>query len=296
MNGMTFSPALAAIRSGLFLVLTLVLVPPYVLAYGLGSRPRRAVSGLWFRIVARLTGVRLRMIGSPTIRHSTLYVANHVSYLDIVVLGRLLDVRFVAKSEVAGWLGFGWLARLGRTVFVERRPRRARAQRDAMTACLKAGDSLLLFPEGTSSDGTRVLPFKSALFAAAERIDGLAVQPISLAYGRNIDGRPLTPEQRDRFAWHGDMSLTPHLWTVFGLSGVEVTVRFLPPVTSRPGLVCRKDLAMACQRVVTEGLAEDLGRIESILGRLGEPVWPSPPSGYASFLLHGDVDMSAFSR
>src|SRR3546814_4434579 len=117
----------------------------------------------------RLLGIQVGRRGEPSRRHPTLYVVNHVSYLDIEVLGALLAVSFVAKAEVATWPFFAWLARLQETVFVERRGRHAARHRDEMTRRLEAGDDLVLFPEGTSGDGHRVLAFKSALFSVAER-------------------------------------------------------------------------------------------------------------------------------
>ena len=97
-----------------------------------------------------------------------LFAANHVSYLDITVLGSLLDASFIAKTEVAGWPLFGWLARLQRSVFIDRRARSTAHQRDSIAARLAAGEALILFPEGTSGDGNRLLPFKSALFSVAD--------------------------------------------------------------------------------------------------------------------------------
>ena len=97
----------------------------------------------------------------------TLFLSNHVSYFDITVLGALIDGSFVAKSEVAGWPLFGMLAKLQRTVFVVRRQGQAGAQRDAVAERLTRGENLIVFPEGTSGDGTRALPFKSSLLAAA---------------------------------------------------------------------------------------------------------------------------------
>ena len=146
-----------------------------------------------------------RQIGAPTALRPALFASNHVSYTDITVLGSLIVGSFVAKSEVAGWPLFGWLAKLQRTVFVDRRVRSTASQRDAMTSRLAAGDALILFPEGTSGDGNRVLPFKSALFGAAEKmqqIEPIPVQPVSIAYTR-LDGIPLGRLLRPFFAWYG---------------------------------------------------------------------------------------------
>jgi 1-acyl-sn-glycerol-3-phosphate acyltransferase len=162
-------------------------------------------------------------------------------------------------------------------VFVDRRRRgRVRAQRDEMVDRLRAGDDLVLFPEGTSDDGNRILPFKSALLGAAEiDVDGrpVTVQPVSIAYTR-LDGIPLGRAFRPLLAWYGDMDLLPHLWRVFSLGEVAVEVTFHPWTTHAefPG---RRALTDYCHRHVAGGLAA------SIAGRRGEGDWAPASPGTA---------------
>ena len=194
----------------------------------------------------------------------TLFVSNHLSYLDIEVLGSLIPGSFVAKTEVGTWPFFGALARLQRTVFVDRNRRgSADAQRDSLQSRLEAGDNLVLFPEGTSSDGNRTLPFKSALFAAAGlRIDGkpLTVQPVSLAC-TTLDGIPLGRRLRPIYAWYGDMDLVPHLWNVVKQGQLRITVIFHPPVTLET-VRSRKALADHCWRAIAAGVSDaNAGRL-----------------------------------
>ena len=145
----------------------------------------------------------------------TLFVCNHSSYLDITVLGSMILGSFVAKTEVASWPFFGMLAKLQRTIFVDRRRHSTHTQRDDLLARLTEGDNVILFPEGTSNDGNRVLPFRSALFSVAEprrhgggegQIKDLIVQPVSIAYVR-LNGLPVGHGLRPLFAWYGDMEL-----------------------------------------------------------------------------------------
>jgi len=215
---------------------------------------------LWFhRQVLRLFGFRVQRRGCQSRKAPTLYVANHVSYLDIEVLGSLIVGSFVAKKEVRSWPVFGWLAVLQRSVFVGRQPQRAADDRDEMSERLEAGDSLILFAEGTSGDGNRVLPFKSALFSVAQlrpKGEDLTVQPVSIAYS-HLDGMPMGRFLRPYFAWYGDMELVPHIWNACGLGKVTVTVEFHPPVTLT-GLGSRKALADHCQREVQRGLTDAL--------------------------------------
>src|SRR6185437_1390398 len=127
--------------------------------------------------------------------------SNHTGYLDISVLGSRLPASFIAKSEVARWPLFGWLAKLQRSVFVDRQVRSTAQQRDAIAERLAAKDALILFPEGTSNDGTFVLPFKSALFSVVfgKSETPVTVQPVSLAYTR-LDGLPIGRALRPFFA------------------------------------------------------------------------------------------------
>jgi 1-acyl-sn-glycerol-3-phosphate acyltransferase len=202
-------------------------------------------------------------------KRPTLFVANHASYTDITILGATIPGSFVAKAEVARWPFFGWLAKLQRTVFVDRKPRTTHAQRDALAERLEAGDDLILFPEGTSNDGLRVLPFKSALFSVAEyRAHGepLAVQPVTVAYTR-LDGMPIGRAWRPLLAWYGGMNLGPHLWTLVGLGIVTVVVEFHPVVTIAD-FGSRKALSDHCRRVIAQGLATALS------GQQPRPVQP----------------------
>jgi len=183
-------------------------------------------------------------------------VANHASYLDIPVLGALTRGSFIAKTEVANWPVIGLLAKLSRTTFIERRAVRSREQNDQLSERLGNGDKLILFPEGTSNDGNRVLPFKSTLFAAAERVmpDGSPVrfQPISIAATR-LDGAPIGRDLRAFYSWYGDMDLAPHLWQFLALGKVTVEIVVHAPVTLADAAGSRKELARICEARVAEG-------------------------------------------
>jgi 1-acyl-sn-glycerol-3-phosphate acyltransferase len=202
-----------------------------------------------------------------------LFVANHASYLDITVLGALIRGSFVAKAEIADWPFFGLLAKLQRTVFIERRSAQAAKHRDEIARRLEAGDDLILFPEGTSSDGNRILPFKSALFSVAEReVEGrpLTVQPVSVAYLK-LDGLPIGREWRPNVAWYGAMNLLKHAWNLFTLGKLTVEVGFHPPLDMAAlalpapdgaapvsGGARRKAMAERSQAAVEAGFAESL--------------------------------------
>ncbi|MFL7900371.1 lysophospholipid acyltransferase family protein [Azospirillum argentinense] len=250
------SPVRGGLRLAVYLLWTLLLVPVQALAVAVRSPLRFRIPRFYHRVCAAILGIGVVVRGERATDGPVLFVSNHSSYLDITVLGSVIPGSFVAKSEVAGWPFFGALAKLQQTVFVERKARSGvEKQRDELGARLDAGDSLILFPEGTSSDGNRTLPFKTALFAVAARRIGdrpLTVQPVSIAPTR-LDGIPMGIAFRPCYAWYGDMDLAPHLWTVFTLGRMTVEVEFHPPVTI-DGFSSRKALADHCQRAVARGV------------------------------------------
>lgn len=246
------SPLKAASRILLYVGFTAVLLPVQAVAVVL-RRPLQKRLPLWYhRHCCRILGLRIERRGQQSTVNPTLYVCNHVSYFDIEVLGSLIAGSFVAKREVANWPLFGWLAKLQRSVFIERRGKQAAAHRDEMSARLESGDDLILFAEGTSGDGNRVLPFKSALFSVAQVRPGgksLVVQPVSIAYTR-LDGVPLGRYLRPFFAWYGDMDLASHMWQAAGLGWATVEVEFHPVVTM-DAFASRKALCQHCYTQVS---------------------------------------------
>ncbi len=179
-------------------------------------------------------------------------VANHSSWLDIFALNARKRIYFVSKSEVAGWPGIGWLARATGTVFIARDPRQAAEQKKIFSDRLKAGHKLLFFPEGTSTDGLRVLPFKTTLFASLfepDLRDILHVQPVSVVFHAPKGGEPRF------YGWWGDMDFGGHLLKVLSAERQgQVELTYHPPIkVSEVG--DRKALAAACEVVVRTGHA-----------------------------------------
>lgn len=260
------SPLRAFVRIVAYLAATIVLLPVQVFAVRFNRRLSIRLPLFYHRLCVRILGFQIRTHGERVTTGPVLFACNHTSYSDISILGALLPASFVAKAEVASWPFFGGLAKLQRTVFVDRRPAKATVQRDEMVRRLEAGDNLILFPEGTSSDGNAVLPFKSALFSVAQiepNGQPLLVQPVSIAYTR-LDGMPVGRALRPYFAWYGDMTLAPHFWEVAGLGHATVDVVFHPPVTIRD-YETRKGLAEHCFKVVADGVSvANAGRLEGL--------------------------------
>ena len=195
------------------------------------------------RSALRVMGIRLETRGTP-MRNRGAVVANHGSWLDIFTLNAPQRIYFVSKSEVASWPGIGWLARATGTVFINRDRREAKAQTELFEARLDAGHKLLFFPEGTSSDGRRVLPFKPTLFAAffSDHLQPyLKIQPVTVIY-------TAPPGREPRFyGWWGDMEFGPHLLQVLATRPQgKVEVVFHEPVAIHV-FADRKALAAYCE-------------------------------------------------
>ena len=265
------SHALRLRRFSIYLAWTLALLPVQAIGVMLNAPWIASLPRFYHRTCCRIFGLRIRRIGRPTPARPVLFAANHISYMDVTVLGSQIGGSFVAKSEVAGWPLFGWLAKLQRSVFIDRQVRSTVQQRDAIAERLAAREALILFPEGTSGDGNRVLPFKSALFSVADRgpSESLVVQPVSIAYTR-LNGMPIGRRYRPFFAWYGDMAMAPHLWTLVGLGTIEVIVEFHPP-TSFAECGSRKALAQYCHQRVSTGMSAALSgrRLTSSEARRG---------------------------
>ena len=245
-------------RLVLYLGWTLALMPVQALGLALGCGWVARFPCFYHRNCCRIFGLRVRRIGEATAIRPALFVVNHISYADITVLGALIPGSFIAKTEVARWPLFGWLAKLQRSVFIDREVRSMTVQRDAIAERLAAREALILFPEGTSGDGNRVLPFKSALFAVADcgAGDRVTVQPVSIAYTR-IDGMPIGRRYRPLVAWYGAMAMAPHLWRMLGFAALEVVVEFHAP-TCAAECGSRKALASYCHQRIAGGLAAAL--------------------------------------
>jgi lyso-ornithine lipid O-acyltransferase len=252
-----------------FLLATLLLIPVQWLGVKLHAGWRRSLPQIYHRFVCKLMGARITVLGTPA-KGGVLMTANHTGWIDIPVLSAVAPVSFVAKHEVNLWPFFGTLARLQRTVFVRRERSKALEDRDNIRRRLNEGDALVIFPEGTSGDGNRVLPFKSSLLSAAELAMGDAangaahhapVQPVSVSYV-GLHGLPMGRETRPLIAWYGDMDLVSHLWEALGAGPIDVIVELHQPLTiDQAG--GRKELAAAAETAVRGGVVRALAGANS---------------------------------
>jgi lyso-ornithine lipid O-acyltransferase len=214
----------------LLVPVTAVLAPiQIVLMYSYKPLARK-LPVYWHRFALGLLGVRVHVRGCIPRQRPLLIVANHVSWSDILILGSVMELCFIAKSEVKSWPVINFLAWMQRSVFIERSRRNdTRNQADTIAARLLQGDAMVLFAEGTTGDGHCIRPFKSALFGAVHRaleISGqkhVTVQPVAIGYTR-LHGLPLGRLHQARAAWPGDVALGPHLlgFILAGAYDVEV--------------------------------------------------------------------------
>jgi 1-acyl-sn-glycerol-3-phosphate acyltransferase len=219
-----------------FFAFTLPLMPLQLLFLATGSRYARTFPHWYHRQVCKIVGIRLNVDGEVAAEQGVLLISNHVSWIDITVLSAVAPVSFVAKQEVASWPFVSWLAKLQRSVFVDRNRRNEVGDKaNEILQRLASGDHIVLFAEGTSSDGNSVLPFKTALFAAAKPMDGrrmganVSAQTLALTYPK-IYGLPLCRRGRHVIAWYGDMDLASHAWRLLGLGPIDANIRIGPPV------------------------------------------------------------------
>jgi lyso-ornithine lipid O-acyltransferase len=216
----------------------------------------------YYRFLCWLLRIRVRVKGAPVRDRPVLFVSNHVSWVDIVVIGSVLPVAFVAKSEVRKWPLVGITAVRQRTVFVDRA--RRHQVTDAVEQILhrlKGGTPVVLFAEGTSSDGNRVLPFRSALLgavemAAAQLPEPLPIQPMAIAYTEQ-HGIPLGRQHRPLAAWYGDLNFMPHIRTLIERTALDAVVSYAAPIAA-DGSVSRKELTGLLERSTRRMVAETL--------------------------------------
>jgi 1-acyl-sn-glycerol-3-phosphate acyltransferase len=238
------------VKSLALLALVLVALPLQLLVLACTRGP----ASMWLprrfhAVFARVLGLNVEYRGEAAQGHGVVHACNHLSYLDVPVLGRYLSTRFVAKEDVRGWPLFGLLARVQQTAFVSRARQRAGDTGAMLAQALDGRHGLLLFPEGTTSDGSAVLPFRAGAFAPFVARPGLRLQPVRIDLLAVDGARIVDGGERDLYAYQGDATLLPHLWAFLRGRGASVRVHFLPPIVV-PADADRKELARAAWSAV----------------------------------------------
>jgi lyso-ornithine lipid O-acyltransferase len=252
--------ARALFIAAFFFTITPILISIQWLLGKLGLPGWGFIASNYYRVLCALLRIRVHVNGSPVRSRAVLFVSNHVSWVDILVIGSIVPVAFVAKREVASWPLVGITAKQQRTVFVDRTRRHQSS--DAVAEIVKRienGVSVVLFAEGTSSDGNRVLPFRSALLGAVEeKSDGgaILIQPMSICY-TGQHGMPMGRQRRPLVAWYGDLDFMPHIKAFIELGAVDALVTYGPPAPTDPS-IDRKTMSKRLEVVVRRLTAEAL--------------------------------------
>lgn len=264
-----------------FLTLTLVLLPFQLVGLIFRLPIQRVIPHWYHRMLCAVIGIRVRQIGQRATDFPLLILANHASWLDIVVISALTPAVFIAKKEVATWPLFGQLAKLQRSVFIDRERRhKTGAATQEIAERLLGGDAVVLFAEGTSGDGNRTLPFRSALIGAVHHTiarsthhDTVTVQPLSLAYV-GLSGMPISRASRERVSWYGDIDLIPHLIGVLRSGAIDVVASWGEPVSygvsadrkeiARSAEAAVRRMTVGALRNATPAHAEDDAEVEAV--------------------------------
>ena len=234
------------------LIIFLILVSPLIIIslFGRGILP---LIDKWFPLIFHklliwLLSVKIKHEGNKkNSKECNLFVCNHISYLDIPILGSSMPVRFVAKSEVKDWPIFGFLSKLANTVYIKRVKSDTLLQKFFLLDLLSVGEKLLIFPEATTSDGNRVLPFKSSAFSALEN-QNFIIQPLVIIY-TDINGVPINRWLMPVIAWYGDMELNPHLVTLKDIKFITAKIIYLDCINTND-FADRKDLSKYLEKKI----------------------------------------------
>ena len=208
----------------------------------------------YYRLLCLGLRMRVRVVGEPVRDRAVLFVSNHVSWADILAIGSIMPIAYVSKSEVAKWPLVGIAAKMQRTVFVDRARRHQTGDAIAeMVHRLAGGTSVVLFAEGTSSDGNRVLPFRSALVgavkeASARAESGILIQPMSICY-TGLNGIPMGRLHRPTVAWYGDLDFMPHIKALMARGAVDAVISYGEPIAA-DGTADRKAMTRSLEGAV----------------------------------------------
>ncbi len=248
------------LRLIIFLLLTLALLPFQFIIVFFIKNYAYIIPYFYHKICLRIFGIKIKTFGKVSINFPILLISNHASYLDIIILGSLFKTSFIAKKEISKWPLLGILAKLQNTIFIDRRVSSLKNQENQIIKHLNEKKNLVIFPEGTSSDGNRVLPFKSSLFNIFEKNlnSKILVQTITIVY-KKINGIPMNRIERKNITWHSNMDLIPNIFNVLKKLSIEVEVifndEFLPSKEYD-----RKKLALHCWEKINYNLINSLYR------------------------------------
>ena len=233
-----------------FIILTLKLIFLKVLVQMVSKKLAIKLVQFFHKLVLWFINIDVEVTGVDySHKVATLYVSNHLSYIDIPILGSLINAKFIAKAEISSWPFIGFLSRIGNTIFINRNLKFLKKNKTIIFEQMSKGENLILFPEGTTSDGIRVLNFKSSLFSSLENRN-IMIQPIVIYY-KSVNGIPLNRWLKPIIAWYGDMDMLGHLKNLLQVRKVNARITFHPLIKTS-GLD-RKKICNYSRKQVLEG-------------------------------------------
>ena len=248
------------LRLIIFLLLTVALLPFQFIIIFFVKNYTYVIPYFYHKICRRIFGIKIKTFGKVSVNFPILLISNHASYLDIIILGSLFKTSFVAKREVEKWPLFGILAKLQNTIFIDRKISSLKIQENKIIKHLNKKKNLVIFPEGTSSDGNKVLPFKSSLFNIFEKNLNakISIQTITIIY-KKINGIAMNRIDRKNITWHSNMDLITNIFNVLKKFNIEIEVIFNEKLL--PGKEYdRKKIALYCWKKINYNLTNSLYR------------------------------------
>ncbi|MEM6812015.1 MAG: lysophospholipid acyltransferase family protein [Pseudomonadota bacterium] len=248
---------ISAFKIFIFVIISLFAVPFSILwgVFFYQSKYYIIAVRAFHSLTCKIFGIKIKVKGQPETKN-VFYICNHISYIDIPVLGSILPTFFVARKGVANWPLLGLLARITGTVFIGQKKHDQEDSRNKILNSLQNGKNLVFFPEGTSTKGKTVYPFKSSSFEIFLNSDteNIILQPCTIQILK-IDNNFKFEEKRDFYAWHGDMTFIPHLWNFGKLSSITIQLTFHTPFSSKR-FHSRKEIAVAAFNAVKAPFSE----------------------------------------
>ena len=245
------SPVFATIRLLLLTIWILCWIGLIAIAYFL-KRWKLRDKGISYvcRGALAICGVRLKINGALSTARPLMLVSNHISYLDVPIIGSVVNCRFTPKREIETWPIQGFFCKIVGSIFVDRSPKKIQSSTLAIQDALAKGEVVSVFPEATTGDGRHLVPFKPAFFEIAASGSNITIQPLAIVY-RKIRNLPINLSDWPSIAWYGDMTLLPHIWKLLSLGRIDVEVSFLPTISVQAGF-SRKLLAQLAETQIAE--------------------------------------------
>ena len=236
----------------LIILTILLLIPIQYIFVQFKLRYRIYVPIVFHKILLKILGIKVKLIGQNTRARPLILAGNHTSYLDIIILGSIMPICFIAKEDIKHWFLFGFLAKMQNTIFIKRKNHKTLESLNSINKELDNNSAVVLFPEGTTNTGKKVLNFKSSLFNLFENNNTLRLQNFSLCY-THVNDMPIDDRTRPQISWYGDMNILSHLLNFLKISCVNATVVFHPILPLR-GLD-RKSISISSIKQVKKGIS-----------------------------------------